>query len=191
MSPLMVTMRQRLSLGCRINFRLCSTSYEALHGVRAPGPLCPLPLCALVRPALELALPHKALLSLPHCLQPALPSASPLPCLIPILLQKGITMEITSPLPLSPTLPRLDYMLFLCAPINPHASPALGVYHSLSVYLCTSAQAVRIGQTSSLCISLSSMSGTGLTFSILAINVDQRSLKPCSVPQICASLSPC
>lgn len=135
----MVTMWQWLSRGCRINFRLCSTSYEALHGERAPDPLCPLPLCALVRPAVEPALPHNALLSLPHCLQPARPSASLLPCRIPILLQKGITVEIISPLPLSPTLPSLDYMLFLCTPINPHASPALGVYHSLSVYVCTSA----------------------------------------------------
>lgn len=176
----MITMCQQLSLGYRINFRLCSISYKTIHGLSWPtvsphtlgsGQISSVPAfphtCSVLPPSLPLA-------CCSLCFPPALP---------PILLQRWTDCRNCPHSPCSQFSPIwVIYMLLLYALVNLHPTLALGVYHTLiclfmHFHLGCEYEAGQL--TMHLCVPCV---WDSQAFRRLAINVEQRSPKPSYVP---------
>lgn len=127
----MITVLQRLSLGYRINFRLCSIYHKALHGLllayydpHTPGS---------TRPESDLNLLRHICSFLLCCLQPDLSPANLLPFLNPILFPSWT--HYGSWAFLLPTKSPAWIACCSCACLYPYLSFYLVVFHT-SVFLC-------------------------------------------------------
>lgn len=152
----MITMRQRLSLGYRMNSWLCCVSPQALHGL--------FPACCVPH-SLNSSKTSSVSFSIhTHSPSPLPPACSSL-WFPPALPNTYSASQVDSLWKWSPSRLVPSYQsgshAALCAPVNPRPSLALGVYHTLVCLLVLSLQAVSIRQGCLLCFFVSPVSGIG------------------------------